>query len=110
MLLTQTETSAARGLTDLFCNPRYVAHEAVHGPLEAPVSYIEGPCSQLVPEDHPARRIYCGMVRAADESLRNISDTYKGLSIWDETLVILSAGELPATLSSVGKAPLSPLC
>ena len=23
MLLTQTETSAARGLTDLFCNPRY---------------------------------------------------------------------------------------
>ena len=24
MLLTQKETSAARGLTDLFCNPRYV--------------------------------------------------------------------------------------
>ena len=25
MLSTQTETSAARGLTDLFCNPRYYA-------------------------------------------------------------------------------------
>ena len=25
MLLTQMETSAARGLTDLFCNPRYYA-------------------------------------------------------------------------------------
>jgi hypothetical protein len=41
----------------------YVAHEAVHGPLEVPVSYIEGPCEQLVPASHPSRRIYCGMVR-----------------------------------------------
>ena len=69
----------------------YVAHEAVHGPLEVPLSYIEGPCEQLVPADHPSRRIYCGMVRAAVESLRNISESYKSLGIWDETLVILSA-------------------
>eukprot|EP01052_Picozoa_sp_SAG31_P010541 SAG31_NODE_580_length_13940_cov_16.175349_3_plen_79_part_00 len=31
------------------------------------------------------------MVRAADESLRNISESYKSLGIWQETLVILSA-------------------
>jgi len=69
----------------------YVAHEAVHGPLEVPVSYIEGPCEQLVPASHPSRRIYCGMVRAADESLKNISETYKQLGIWDQTLTIVSA-------------------
>jgi hypothetical protein len=69
----------------------YVAHEAVHGPLEVPYSYIEGPCEQLVPADHPSRRVYCGMVRAADESLRNISETYQQLGIWEQTVVILSA-------------------
>lgn len=69
----------------------YVAHEAVHGPLEVPVSYIEGACEQLIPANHPSRRIYCGMVRAADQSLQNISDTYKQLGIWDQTLTILSA-------------------
>jgi hypothetical protein len=69
----------------------YVAHEAVHGPLEVPVSYIKGPCEQLIPSDHPSRRIYCGMVRATDESLKNISDTYKSLGIWEQTLTIVSA-------------------
>ena len=69
----------------------YVAHQAVHGPLEVPVSYIEGPCEQLVPSNHPSRRIYCGMVRAADESLRNISQTYKALGIWEQTITIVSA-------------------
>jgi len=39
-------------------------HEAVHGPLEVPFSYIEGECEALVPAEYPARRIYCGMVRS----------------------------------------------
>ena len=33
----------------------YVAHEAVHGPLEAPRRFIEGECQALVPADHPSR-------------------------------------------------------
>ena len=69
----------------------YVAHEAVHGPLEVPERFIEGPCAELVPADHPARLIYCGMVRAVDESVRNITDTYKALGIYDDTLFIVSA-------------------
>jgi hypothetical protein len=43
----------------------YVAHEAVHGPLEVPFSYIEGPCQQQIPASHPSRQIYCGMVSHA---------------------------------------------
>ena len=38
----------------------HVAHEAVHGPLEVPLSYIKGPCERLIPKDHPIRRVYCG--------------------------------------------------
>lgn len=38
----------------------YVAHEAVHGPLQVPMRFIDGPCRGLVPADHPTRLIYCG--------------------------------------------------
>ena len=69
----------------------YVAHEAVHGPLEVPLEYINDECRALVPADHPSRLIYCGMVRAMDESVKNITDTYKALGIYDDTLFILSA-------------------
>eukprot|EP00041_Stephanoeca_diplocostata_P031143 m.963668 g.963668 ORF g.963668 m.963668 type:complete len:731 (+) comp23897_c0_seq6:130-2322(+) len=69
----------------------YVAHEAVHGPLEVPVSYIDDECRRRIPDDFPSRLIYCGMVRAVDESVGNITQTYKELGIWNNTLVILSA-------------------
>ena len=68
-----------------------VMHEAVHGPLEAPMRFIDGACRQLVPDDQPSRLIYCGMVRAMDESVGNITQTYKDLGLWDNTLVIMSA-------------------
>jgi arylsulfatase B/arylsulfatase I/J len=68
----------------------YVAHEAVHGPLEVPLSYVKGPCERLIPEDHPIRRVYCGMVRAMDESVGNITKTYKEIGIFAETLFILT--------------------
>ena len=68
-----------------------VMHEAVHGPLEAPMHFIDGACRALVPEDHPSRLVYCGMVRAMDESVGNITQTYKDLNLWDSTLVIMSA-------------------
>ena len=67
----------------------YVAHEAVHGPLEVPLSYVKGQCEELIPADRPSRRIYCGMVRAVDESVANITKTYKELGIFNTTLFIL---------------------
>lgn len=68
----------------------YVAHEAVHGPLEVPLSYVKGPCEKLIPADRPVRRVYCGMVRAVDESVANITQTYKALGILNSTLFILT--------------------
>jgi arylsulfatase B len=77
----------------------YVAHEAVHGPLEVPLSYVEGHCEQLIPHSNPTRRIYCGMVRAMDESIGNITKTYSDLGIFNETLFILTGdnGGMPST-------------
>jgi hypothetical protein len=69
----------------------YVAHEAVHGPLEVPMRFIKGKCEELVPADYPSRLIYCGMVRAVDESVLNVTKTYKQLGLWERTLFILSA-------------------
>ena len=68
----------------------YVAHEAVHGPLEVPLHYVQGPCEELIPADRPTRRIYCGMVRAMDESVGNITSTYRELGILNQTLFILT--------------------
>ena len=68
----------------------YVAHQAVHGPNEVPARYINAECEALVPASHPTRLIYCGMVRAMDESVRNITRTYEQLGILNNTLIILS--------------------
>ena len=93
----------------------YIAHEAVHSPMEVPLRYIRGECEDLVGATYPTRRIYCGMVRAMDESVRNITRTYRELGILDETLVVLSAdngGEpgaggyvAPAVVLFVGQHP-----
>jgi arylsulfatase A-like enzyme len=69
----------------------YVAHQAVHGPLQVPEAYINDACRALVPADHPSRLIYCGMVRAMDESVANITATYEALGILNDTLFVLSA-------------------
>ena len=67
----------------------YVAHEAVHGPMEVPARYINDECKAVVGDTHPTRLIYCGMVRAVDESVKNITETYEQLGILQDTLIIL---------------------
>ena len=84
----------------------YVAHEAVHGPLEVPLSYIKGPCERLIPKDHPIRRVYCGMVRAMDESVGKIKDTYSKLGILDDTLFILTGDNGGMPLAGGNNYPL----
>jgi arylsulfatase B/arylsulfatase I/J len=69
----------------------YVAHEAVHGPMEVPAWYLaDGACAKVVPTDHPTRLIYCGMVRAVDDSVKNITATYQQLGLLESTLVVLT--------------------
>jgi arylsulfatase B len=69
----------------------YVAHEAVHGPLEVPPRYINDECRNVVGDTHPTRLIYCGMVRSVDQSVKNITQMYEQLGILQKTLIVLSA-------------------
>ncbi len=50
------------------------------------------------------RYTQCGMMRAVDSSLRNITDTYRKLGILNDTLVIFSTdnGGNPATGMEAG--------
>ena len=66
--------------------------------LEVPARYINEECLALVPAANPTRQIYCGMVRAADESVKNVTETYEKLGILDDTLIIVSTdnGGTPA--------------
>ena len=65
--------------------------QAVHSPMEVPLRYIQGECENLVGATYPTRAIYCGMVRAMDESVKNITQTYRELGILDDTLIVLSS-------------------
>eukprot|EP00056_Hartaetosiga_gracilis_P012096 m.190091 g.190091 ORF g.190091 m.190091 type:complete len:606 (+) comp13633_c0_seq1:177-1994(+) len=68
----------------------YVAHQAIHGPNQVPLSYIEGECKERIPLNRPIRRIMCGMMKAVDESVKNITQTYKDLGILNDTFIIFT--------------------
>ncbi|XP_065888868.1 arylsulfatase B-like [Dysidea avara] len=66
----------------------YAAYQSVHAPLEAPQSYINDPvCSSIPYED---RRIYCGMLRAADEGIANITMRLQERDLLDDTIIIFT--------------------
>lgn len=67
----------------------YMAHEANHAPLEVPSHYIRDGCLQI-PATNPSRRMLCGMMVAVDDSLRNLTNAYKSLDLWEKTVVIFS--------------------
>ena len=50
----------------------YAAYQSVHAPLEAPQRYIDE-CSSL---SNNHRRTFCGMLRAADEGIGNILQSF----------------------------------
>lgn len=68
----------------------YLAYQAMHGPIEAPQQYVNnGHCSKVTTLNQ--RNIYCGMMACLDEGIGNLTETYKKLSIWEDTLVVLAA-------------------
>lgn len=84
----------------------YLAHESNHAPLEVPMHYIDGGCAAAIPRDRPARRIVCGMMRAVDASLANVTAAYKRLGVWDRTVIIMSTDNGGNTDTGGSNAPL----
>jgi len=66
----------------------YTAYQSVHSPLEAPQSYIDDPACQSIPYDR--RRIFCGMLQAADEGIANITMRLQEQNLLDDTIIIFT--------------------
>ena len=83
----------------------YLAYQAMHGPIEAPAQYVQSAhCRGVTTENK--RNVYCGMMAALDEGIGNLTDTYKQLGIWNDTLVVLATDNGGHVGSSANNAPL----
>ena len=66
----------------------YAAYQSVHFPLEAPQRYTDDPACQSIP--YANRRIFCGMLRAADEGIGNITMKLQERNLLDDTVIIFT--------------------
>ena len=64
----------------------YAAYQSVHTPLEVPQQYNDE-CQSIPYEKH---RIFCGMLRAADEGISNITMLLKDKNLLDDTIIIFT--------------------
>ena len=64
----------------------YLAHQAVHYPDEVPSEYVE---KYLNRSDWTnQRKVYAGMLSAADESIANVTEALKANGMWENTILI----------------------
>ena len=64
----------------------YGAYQAPHTPLEVPDSYLEM-CSDITYEN---RQFFCGMMKAVDEGIMNITDMLESEGLLNNTVIIFS--------------------
>ena len=64
----------------------YAAYQSVHTPLEVPQQYNDK--CQSIP--YEKRHIFCGMLRAADEGISNITMLLKDKNLLDDTIIIFT--------------------
>ena len=64
----------------------YGAYQSVHTPLEVPDHYQEK-CSSISME---SRKIFCGMMQALDEGIKNVTTTLEMKGLLDNTVIIFS--------------------
>jgi len=68
----------------------YLGYQAMHGPIQAPEEYTKR-CSEMGITKENNRDVYCGMMLALDEGIKNVTDTYKSLDIWEDTVLVFAA-------------------
>ena len=64
----------------------YAAYQSVHAPLQVPQQYVDH--CQSIPYEN--RRIFCGMLKAADEGISNITMLLKEKNLLDDTIIIFT--------------------
>jgi len=68
----------------------YLAYQAMHTPIQSPKGYSTR-CRSFGVNSTNRRDSYCGMMLALDEGVNNVTDTYKSLGIWDDTLLVFAS-------------------
>ena len=76
----------------------------MHGPLQAPNNYIDDPVCKFIP--YQKRRIFCGMLRAADEGIGNITMKLKERDLLDNTIIIFTTDNGGQTAAGSSNWPL----
>ncbi|XP_077988422.1 arylsulfatase B-like [Glandiceps talaboti] len=66
----------------------YLAHQAVHGPLEVPNEYFDLYKNEDVDD---IRKIYAAMATCMDEGIGNLTSTLKETGLWNNTLLIFAS-------------------
>ena len=66
----------------------YLAYQAVHSPDEVPQYYLDMYKNRTDWTD--LRKIYAGMLSAADEGIANVTQAFKEHGLWENTLVIFT--------------------
>ena len=80
----------------------YATYQAVHSPLEVPQSYLDE--CQSIPFNK--RRTFCGMLRAADEGISNITMLLESKNMLDDTIIIFTTDNGGQTASGGNNWPL----
>lgn len=81
----------------------YIAHEAVHNPMQGPTSPIlRGPNKQKKNKDIVGSEVYKEVIAELDISVGKIIQTVKRAGISDNTLIIFTSDNGPMPLSSAG--------
>jgi len=66
----------------------YLAYQAVHRPLQVPDEYVNMYANENQWSNN--KKIYAGMVTAADEGIAAIEQTLKDVGMWEDSLVIIT--------------------
>ena len=77
--------------------------QCMHAPLEVPQKYINQQC-QSIPYEN--RRIFCGMLRAADEGMANITMLLQENNLLDDTIIIFTTDNGGQTMQGSNNWPL----
>lgn len=67
---------------------QYLAFQAVHCPNQVPTEYIDR--YENYTEWNDQRKIYAGMLTAADDAIGQVVNAYKEAGLWQDTLVIFT--------------------
>jgi arylsulfatase A-like enzyme len=84
------DTSSSSSSTAIQQGPlfQYLAFQAVHCPNQVPIEYIDRYENRTDWNDQ--RKIYAGMLTAADDAIGQVIQAYQDAGLWDDTLVIFT--------------------